>query len=109
MEPMFNFFAHAWIGLFGIAALIMLVLGLYLLLNRKARKRRLAAARAKLNEMKPSDPEYNQVRALYTEMVIQAHRWDVFHRTDSADDGHAHHDVGSQAASDHSGGATQSD
>jgi len=32
----------------------------------------------KLDELKPSDPEYGAVRALYTSMVIDAERWGFF-------------------------------
>jgi hypothetical protein len=106
MEQGFNLIAHAWIGLLGVAAMLALAVGLYLILSTKARKRRLIALRTKLDEMRPSDPEYGQVRALYTDMAIQARRRDVFDESNSGD-GRAHHDGGSHSTGDHAaaGGA----
>jgi hypothetical protein len=106
MEQGLNFIAHAWIGLLGVAAMLALAVGLYLILNTKARKRRLVALRAKLDEMKPSDPEYGQVRTLYNDMAIHAHRRDVLDESNSGD-GRAHHDGGSHSTGDYAaaGGA----
>lgn len=36
--------------------------------------------------MSPTDPQYNHVRALYTSMMIEAHRWDFFHSHDASTD-----------------------
>jgi uncharacterized membrane protein YgcG len=89
------------ITVFGIAGLLAVGLAIYWLFNKQARLRDLAGLRRKLDELEPSDPEYGDVRALYTSMVIDAERWGFF-RSDSGSDGHggsAHH-----SGSDHSGG-----
>ena len=91
------------ITVFGIVALFALGLGVYWLINKQARLRDMAELRRKLDELQPTDPEYNAVRALYTSMVIDAHRWGFFHSdagSNSESDG-AHHSGG---ANDHSSG-----
>lgn len=40
-------------------------------------KRELEELRKRYEELKPTDPEYNQVRALYTSMMIDAHIHDL--------------------------------
>jgi hypothetical protein len=68
--------------------------------------RDLAELSKKLDDLKPSDPEYGAVRALYTSMVIDAQRWGFFH-SDSGSSDHsvsAHHNGGDHVG-DHSGGA----
>ena len=65
--------AHINAGLFGIAALALLCLALCWVMNKKWRELRLAQIRAKLAETEPNDPSYNEVRALYTDMVIRSH------------------------------------
>ncbi len=90
---------------FGIVALLMLGLGVYWLVNKRARLRDLAELRKKLDELQPTDPEYSAVRALYTSMVIDAHRWGLFHSDTGSDgeSGSAHHS-GDSHIGDHSGG-----
>ena len=91
--------------MFGITALIVVCIGIYWLFDKKAKQKQLADLRAKLEQMKSSDPEYGAVRALYTSMMIDAHRWEFFHGSDAAGSGSSHHsDSGSHSSGDHSGG-----
>jgi uncharacterized membrane protein YgcG len=89
----------------GIAGLVAVGLGIYWHFNRQAKLRDLAVLRRKLDELEPSDPEYNAARALYTSMMIDAERWDFFHSY-AGSDGHSsssdHHSDGS----DDSGGGS---
>ena len=96
MEQALNYVSSFFLSLYGIAALVVVCVGIYWLFDKKARQRQLAELRAKLEAMQPSDPEYGQVRALYTSMMIDAHRWDFFHGSDAADGG-------SHSSGDHSG------
>jgi hypothetical protein len=66
--------AAAWTIAVCIVGLLSIGLGAYWLFNKQARSRHLAQLRKKLDELKPSDPEYGAVRALYTSMVIDAER-----------------------------------
>lgn len=53
--------------------------------------------------MQPSDPDYNQVRALYTDMTVATYGAVMFHTV--ADDGHASHgSAGGDASSGSDGG-----
>jgi uncharacterized membrane protein YgcG len=81
---------------FGVVALMALGLGVYWLFNKRTRLRDIARLRKQLDKLKPTDPVYGAVRALYTSMVIDAHRWGFFH-SDSGSDG-------SSGSADHSGG-----
>src|SRR5882724_3269948 len=83
---------------FGVAGLIAVGFGIYWLFNKQAKLRGLALLRMRLDELEPSDPEYNGVRALYTSMMIDAERWGFFH----SDSGSAGHSSGDHA-SGHSG------
>jgi len=76
----------------GVVALFMVGLGIYWLFNKQAKLRHIAELRKKLDEMKPTDPEYGAVRALHTSMVIDAQRWGFFKADDasSAHDGSAY-------------------
>jgi len=59
----------------------------------------------KLDELKPSDPEYGAVRALCTSMVIDAERWGFFNSgPGSADGGSADHSGGDHVGDGSSGG-----
>ena len=97
---------HYDLALYGsIAALIgMYVIGLmiYWFFNKKAHARDLAEIRKKLEELKPTDPEYNQARALYASMEIAAEHRELLHSAaydggghdlahSSHDDGGGHH------------------
>ncbi|MBR0850652.1 hypothetical protein JQ543_23120 [Bradyrhizobium diazoefficiens] len=66
------------VTLFGIVALVTLGMATYWLFNRRTRLRDIAALRQKLDELKPSDPQYGAVRALYTSMVVDAERLGFF-------------------------------
>jgi uncharacterized membrane protein YgcG len=103
MEQALNYVSSFFLSLYGIAALVVVCVGVYWLFNKKAKQKQLAELRAKLEQMQSSDPEYGQVRALYTSMMIDAHRWEFFHGSDAAGGGH-HSDGGSQSSGDHSGG-----
>jgi uncharacterized membrane protein YgcG len=88
--------AAVWTTVIGIVGLLSIGLGIYWLFNKQARLRDLAELRKKLDELEPSDPEYSDVRALYTSMVIDAERWGFFH-SGSGSGGHS-------GSADHSGG-----
>jgi len=97
--------AAVWTVVVGIVCLLSIGLGVYWLFNKQARLRGLAELRKKLDELKPSDPEYGAVRALYTSMVIDAERWDFFHSGHgSADRGSADHSVGEHVGDGSSSG-----
>jgi len=105
MEQVVSFVALSFTSLFGIAALVVVGIGVYWLFNKKAKQKQLAELRAKYEQMKPADPEYNQVRALYTSMMIDAHRWEFSHGLDTAGTGSSHHsDSGSHSSGDSGGG-----
>jgi uncharacterized membrane protein YgcG len=105
MEQALNYVSSFFLSLYGIAALVVVCVGIYWLFNKKAKQKQLAELRAKLEQMQSSDPEYGQVRALYTSMMIDAHRWEFFHGSDAAGSGSPHHsDSGSHSSGDHSGG-----
>ena len=74
MEQVFASGSLLVTGLAGLAALVLLGFGVYWLFNKQARQRQLAELRARLDEMSPTDPQYNQARALYTSLMIEAHR-----------------------------------
>jgi hypothetical protein len=96
--------AAVWTIAVCIVGLLSIGIGVYWLFNKQARLRDLAELRKKLDELKPSDPEYGAVRALYTSMVIDADRWGFLHSgPGSADGGSAHHSV-----SDHVGDGSSS-
>ncbi|KYH03215.1 hypothetical protein SE91_12205 [Bradyrhizobium sp. DOA1] len=92
--------AAAWTAKVGIAGLLSVGLGIYWLINKRARLRDLAELRRKLAELRPSDPEYGAVRALYTSMVVDAERWSFFHSGSGDDRG----SDGDHAADGGSGG-----
>ena len=93
--------AAAMTTVFGIVGLLTIGVGVYWLFNKQAKSRQLAELRKKLDELRPSDPEYNAVRALYISMMIDAGRWDLFHSGSGSDgnSGSVHHSGG-----DHSDG-----
>ena len=94
------------ITVFGIVAMIAVGCGIYWLFNKQARLRDLAELRKQLDHLKPSDPEYGAVRALYTSMVIDAERWGFFHSGSGSSDhgGSAHDGGGHHTTGDHGGG-----
>ena len=98
---------HALItsSLFGAIAGLTVCLGIVWLFSKKMRLKHLAELRKKLDELAPVDPEYGQVRALYTSMVIDAQRWGffAFESGSDADNGNVHH-AGSDHAADAGGG-----
>ena len=104
MEQALNYVSSFFLSLYGIAALVVVCIGIYWLFNKKAKQRQLAELRAKLEQMQSSDPEYGQVRALYTSMMIDAHRWEFFHGSDAGGGGSHHSDSGSYSSGDHAGG-----
>ena len=87
--------AGALVTFSGIAALIVLSVGIYWLFNKQVRLREIARLREKLAKLTHMDPEYGAVRALYTSMVIDAERWGFYHS------GSGSHSDG--ASADHSG------
>ncbi|MBO4227357.1 hypothetical protein [Bradyrhizobium neotropicale] len=92
--------------LFGIVALVTVGIGTYWLFNKQARLKHIVELRKKLDELKPSDPEYGAVRALYTSMVIDAERWG-FLRSDSESSDHSgsgHHSDGDHVGDSGAGG-----
>jgi hypothetical protein len=88
--------AAVWTTVVCVVGLLLICLGLYWIFNKQARLRDLAELRKKLDELKPSDPEYGDVRALYTSMVIDAERWGFFQSGSGSD--------GDGGSADHSGG-----
>ena len=105
MEHALNYASSFFLSLYGVAALVVLCVGIYWQFNKKAKQKQLAELRAKLEEMQSSDPEYGQIRALYTSMMIDAHRWEFFQGSDASSSVTAHHsDGGSHSSGDHSGG-----
>jgi uncharacterized membrane protein YgcG len=110
MEQALSYVSSLFLSLYGIAALVVVGIGIYWLFNKKAKQKQLAELRAKLEQMKPSDSEYNAVRALYTSMMIDAHRWESFHGSDTAITGSGHHSgSGSHSSGGHSGGGGDGD
>lgn len=97
--------AAVWTTVVCIAGLLSVGLG-YWLFNKRARLRDLAELRSRLDELKPSDPEYGAVRALYTSMMIDAERWGFFHAGSGSDDdgGSADHGGGDHVGDGGSGG-----
>jgi hypothetical protein len=79
--------AAVWTIAVCIAGLLAIGIAVYWLFNRLARLRDLARLRKKLDELKPSDPEYAAVRALYTSMVIDAGRGGFSHSGPGSADG----------------------
>jgi hypothetical protein len=84
METVLNFSSRPLIVLFGLSALVAFCTGIYWKFNKRARQRQLAELRAGYEEMLPTDPQYNQVRALYTAMMIDAHRADFAAASDGS-------------------------
>jgi hypothetical protein len=83
---------------FGAVAVLALCLGILWLFSKKTRLKHLAELRKKLGELAPNDPEYGQVRALYTSMVIDAERWGFLHSDSPSSDGNG---SGNHGSSDH--------
>ena len=104
MEQSLNYVSSSFLSLYGIAALVVVGVGIYWQFNKKAKQKQLAELRAKLEQMQPSDPEYGAVRALYTSMMIDAHRWEFFHGSDTASGSSHHSDSGLHSSGDHGGG-----
>ena len=92
----------------GVVALLALGFGVYWMFNKQARLRDIAELRKKLNEMRPTDPEYGTVRALYTSMVIDAQRWGFFHSDAASGERNGGAHSGSEDAGHHSGGGGDS-
>jgi hypothetical protein len=89
---------------FCIGGLLSIGLGMFWLFNKQARLKDLAELRRKLDELKPSDPEYGAVRALYTSMMIDAERWGFLHSGSGSPDGGSADHGGSHHAADGSSG-----
>nr|QIP11035.1 hypothetical protein HAV00_25385 [Bradyrhizobium symbiodeficiens] len=98
--------AAVWMAMVGIAGLLSVGLGIYWLFNKRARLRDLTEMRKRLDELRPSDPEYGAVRALYTSMMIDAERWSSVHSGSGShgDTGSADHRGGDHVGDDGSGG-----
>lgn len=103
MDTALAFQAHALAWLFAAAAVVLFALALCWALNRKWRERRQAELRAQYLATQPSDPDYNQVRALHVDMTIATYGSVMLHTV--ATDGHASHDSGGGDASSGSDGA----
>ena len=91
----------ATILLFGIAGLLCVGFAIYWRFDKQAKLRHIAEFRKKLDELHPTDPEYGAVRALYTSMVIDAHRWGHLSSDSGSDD---HGGDGGHGGGEHSGG-----
>ena len=103
MEQALNYVSSLFLSLYGIAALVVVGVGIYWQFNKKAKQKQLAALRTKLEQMQSSDPEYGAVRALYTSMMIDAHRWEFFHGSDAASGSSHHSDSGLHSSGDGGG------
>ena len=101
MEQIFNYITIAMTSLYGLAALIIFCAGIYLLFNKKSRRRQLADLKAQLDELEPTDPKYNQARALYISMMIDSHRGDLLGGSDTGSE--------SGSSGDDSGGSGSDD
>ncbi len=99
MPSIFDGISIIWTSLYGLSGLLLLGLGVYWFFNKKAKERQLAKLRKLLDELQPTDPQYNQVRALYTAMMIEGQRGDFFGHTSGDETGTHHPD-----ASHYSGG-----
>lgn len=108
MESLFNGAAIVFANLYGVVGLVCVGIGIYWVFNKKAKKRQLAVLRKRLDELQPSDPEYNQVRALYASMMLAAASHSVYSEGGGADNMH-HSDNGGHGGSDFSGGGSDSD
>jgi hypothetical protein len=98
--------AVVWTTVVCIAGLLSVGLGIYYVFNKQARLRDLAELRKKLDLLKPSDPEYGAVRALYTSMMIDAERSGFFNSgTGSDGDGGTDHGGGDHHVGDGAGGS----
>ncbi|WP_257164980.1 hypothetical protein [Bradyrhizobium sp. SRS-191] len=97
--------AVAWVTFFGVLMLMPVSLGIYWLFNKRARLRDIETLREKLSHLTTTDPEYGAVRALYTSMVIDAHRWHFYHSDAASGD----HSSGYHAGGDDAGGVGGSD
>lgn len=106
MEQALNYATSFFLSFYGIVALVVVGVGIYWQFDKKAKQKQLAEMRAKLETMQSNDPEYGQVRALYTSMMIDAHRWDFYRGSDASGGGSSHHSDGggSHSSGDHSGG-----
>jgi len=105
MEQFLNLIIFIFTSLYGIFALILIFFILYWLINKREREKQLSDLRAKLFELQPTDPEYNQARALYISMMIDAHQRDIFYGSSSGIDGILHQtETNSHGGSDHSDG-----
>jgi hypothetical protein len=105
MEHILNFIMFIFISLYGIFALILIFFSIFWLINKSLREKQLSDLRAKLLELQPTDPEYNQARALYISMMIDAHQRDIFYGSSFGIDGSLHQtDTNSHGGSDHSDG-----
>jgi uncharacterized membrane protein YgcG len=96
--------ATVWTTVVCLVGLVSIGLGVYWFFNKQAVLRELAELRKKLDELEPSDPEYGDVRALYTSMAIDADRWGFFHAdsgsgTDGGSIGHGGGDHGGDGGS----------
>lgn len=104
MEQVLRFVTLSTASLYGVAALVIVGFALYWLVGKSARERQLAYLRKRLDDLEPADPEYNQVRALYTSMAIDAHRWNFYHSSNGGDR-NSDQDGGSHSTADHSAGS----
>ena len=81
-------------ALFALGGLSVIALRLYGFFNYKAWKRQVVELRKRMDEMKPTDPEYNDAKALYMSLMNDAKMLDYHFAHDSAEGSHT---------SDHSG------
>ena len=104
MEHVFTFIYSIFTNLYGIAGLVALSYCIYWLFSKEAKKRQIAELRKRMDEMSPTDPEYNQVRMLYISMMIESTSGVFFNSFDSSpsSDCSSHGDI-SHSGHDHSG------
>jgi hypothetical protein len=72
--------------LFGVAALALAGIATWLFADKAAREAKLEELRLLLAKTAPTDPEYNQVRALYVATMNEAKGW-VSGKTGKSGDG----------------------
>lgn len=91
MGPLFNVNFLFISNFYAVVAFVAICAAIYLMLGKKERRtKKLVELRKRYEESKPTDPEYNQVRALYVSMIMDAHRLNAIHKADpdNADGSH---------------------
>lgn len=105
MESAIHISAGFFSTVFALAGGVAIGFSIYWLFNKQAKARQLAELRKQMDDLRPTDPEYNQVRALYTSMMIDAQRWEFFSKKQAGEgaQGSSHHDTDSSGDSSSDG------